>query len=204
MTKDELAKKRGIKLPKEPQNPSAALITTKNEQNNDQDNQQANIPSEIKESEKSTKETQLSSKANTTTKTEQNDNQNSQPASKQSEKDDAKNNKKAPVKAKTKKNTTAKKSVSKKTENKQEQTGQPQDDPVKPEMITKNKGGRPKTRTEDIHILNIAVPLSVYNEMIDKALLKYKGNQTEYINSLIKDDLEKNKALYTKLSKLLK
>lgn len=55
--------------------------------------------------------------------------------------------------------------------------------------------GRPRTKTEDEKIINIAVPISVYEKM-NLAKLQYNNNLTLYINKLIEQDLKKNLAKY--------
>ena len=68
----------------------------------------------------------------------------------------------------------------------------------------KNKGGRPKTRTEAVKIANIAIPLSVYNDMTAHALAVYDNNLTGYINTLIKRDLDANLDNYKQVSAFMK
>ena len=67
----------------------------------------------------------------------------------------------------------------------------------------KNKGGRPKTRTEPVKIANIAIPESVYSKVSDYALSIYNSNLTEYINALIRKDLEKNLKKYKEVVEVL-
>ena len=55
--------------------------------------------------------------------------------------------------------------------------------------------GRPRTKTEDEKIINIAIPLSVYKKM-NLAKLQYNNNLTLYINSLIERDLKENLEKY--------
>lgn len=55
--------------------------------------------------------------------------------------------------------------------------------------------GRPRTKTEDEKIINIAIPLSVYKKM-NLAKLQYNNNLTLYINSLIERDLDENLEKY--------
>ncbi len=68
----------------------------------------------------------------------------------------------------------------------------------------KNKGGRPKTRTEEVKIANIAIPLSVYENMTEHALALYDNNLTGYVNALIRKDLEANLDNYKKVSAFMK
>lgn len=68
------------------------------------------------------------------------------------------------------------------------------------ENATQNKAskpalGRPRTKTEDEKIINIAVPLSVYKK-INVAKIQYNNNLTLYINSLIERDLNENLEKY--------
>lgn len=55
--------------------------------------------------------------------------------------------------------------------------------------------GRPRTKTEEEKIINIAIPLSVYKKM-NLAKLQYNNNLTLYINSLIERDLDENLERY--------
>lgn len=57
--------------------------------------------------------------------------------------------------------------------------------------------GRPRTKTEDEKIINIAVPVSIYEKM-NLAKLQYNNNLTLYINTLIEQDLTKNLDKYKK------
>ncbi len=73
-----------------------------------------------------------------------------------------------------------------------------------PENKEKNKGGRPRKRTEPYKILNIGVPVSVYEDVYQYALPLYDNNMTVYINTLIKKDLEANIDSYKKVSAMMK
>lgn len=73
-----------------------------------------------------------------------------------------------------------------------------------PKKAEKNKGGRPKTRTEDVKIANIAIPESIYSDMSEYALALYNGNMTAYINALIKNDLENNLKTYKTVCSAMK
>ena len=74
-------------------------------------------------------------------------------------------------------------------------------EPEKPKKVTpaktvkpspeKKKVGRPKVKTEPTKTINIAVPISVL-EQVEIALAKYQGNLTEYINAIILNDLNVN------------
>ena len=160
MTKEELAKKRGIVVSKEAVSPSDALVTTK--------------PAPAKKTTAKTVAKKAASKKNPVVK-------KAAPAKKSAAKPKAEA-KTAPVKA------------------------APNPAPVKIAVAEKpkNKGGRPKTRTEEVKILNIAIPLSVYNNMNDHAVALFGNNMTEYINSLIKKDLDINLDNYKKISAMMK
>lgn len=54
---------------------------------------------------------------------------------------------------------------------------------------------RPKTKTEPTKIINIAVPETIYKQMV-VAKMTYNDNLTEYVNKLIADDLDKNLDTY--------
>lgn len=67
---------------------------------------------------------------------------------------------------------------------------------------TKKKVGRPKVKTEEETLINIAVPLSVYEKMnIAKAC--YGGNLTKYVNSVIAKDLQENYSEYLAINNRL-
>lgn len=68
---------------------------------------------------------------------------------------------------------------------------------------TKNKGGRPRTKTEPCKTINIAVPESIYAN-INIAKMCYGNNMTLYINRLIEKDLEANLNEYQKVADKLK
>lgn len=64
------------------------------------------------------------------------------------------------------------------------------------------KVGRPKTKTEPTKNINIAVPVSVL-EQIEFALPKYQGNLTKYVNTVIENDLKTNMKEYKKIYNIL-
>ncbi len=72
------------------------------------------------------------------------------------------------------------------------------------EKKEKNKGGRPRKRTEPYKILNIGVPISVYEDVYQYALPLYDNNMTVYINTLIKKDLESNIDSYKQVRAMMK
>lgn len=67
----------------------------------------------------------------------------------------------------------------------------------------KNKGGRPRTKTEPCKVINIAVPESVYANM-NIAKMCYGNNMTLYVNRLIEKDLEANQEEYKQFAEKLK
>lgn len=70
---------------------------------------------------------------------------------------------------------------------------------VKP---VKKKVGRPKVKIEDETLINIAVPISVYEKMnIAKAC--YGGNLTKYVNAVITKDLQENYSKYITINNSL-
>lgn len=85
-------------------------------------------------------------------------------------------------------------------------------EPEKPKKVTpaktikpspeKKKVGRPKVKTEPTKTINIAVPVSVL-EQIEFALPKYQGNLTKYVNTVIENDLKTNMKEYKKIYNLL-
>ncbi len=176
MTKEEFAKKKGIKLNKATQNPSEALITT--------------IP--VLSSDTKTSNDLALKKTDEKKVTEKKPAQNIKSGG----------SKKKPAPSKNKSKTTIKVSQMesvKPASDKKEQTVS--DQQIQP---AKNKGGRPKTRTEDVKIANIAIPVSVYNDMTEYALALYNSNLTQYINNLIKKDLDENLKTYKTVSNAMK
>ena len=162
MTKEELAKKRGLKVTKETISPSEALVTTK--------------PAPKKSASKnSSAKKKVSSEPKSLVK----ESAVSAPATP----------KILPQK------------VSEEPEILQEPVETKQNAVVD---LPKNKGGRPKTRTEDVKIANIAIPQSVYNDMTEYAIILYNSNMTEYINTLIKRDLEQNIDNYKRVSDVMR
>ncbi len=68
----------------------------------------------------------------------------------------------------------------------------------------KNKRpGRPKIKTEPTKTINIAIPVSVL-EQVEIALAKYQGNLTKYINTVVKKDLDNNWSDYVELYQLIR
>lgn len=67
----------------------------------------------------------------------------------------------------------------------------------------KKKVGRPKVKTEETKTVNIAIPLSVLKQ-IEIAKVAYNNNLTQYINNIIKNDLESNIDRYQQIYDLLK
>lgn len=66
----------------------------------------------------------------------------------------------------------------------------------------KKKVGRPKVKTEDETLINIAIPISVYEQMnIAKAC--YGGNLTKYVNAVIIKDLAENYTKYETINNSL-
>ena len=62
----------------------------------------------------------------------------------------------------------------------------------------KRSVGRPKIKSEETKTVNIAIPLSVL-EQINIAKLKYGDNLTKYINEIIAKDLETNMETYQQI-----
>lgn len=153
MTKEELAKKRGVKISQEKPSPSEALLTTK--------------PQTKKNTKPAPKKKVNTSKSTVSV--------NKKPADVPS-----------PVMP--------------------EPVKEQQEKAEKPVLLkdlavpARNKGGRPRTRTEEVKIANIAIPVSVYNDMTAHALAVYNNNLTGYINALIKKDLDANLENYKKVS----
>ena len=80
---------------------------------------------------------------------------------------------------------------------------QKEDNPKQVEPDKEKKPvGRPKIKTEPTKTINIAVPVSVM-EQVEIAKCKYHDNLTEYVNAVIKADLEKNMSNYQKLYELM-
>lgn len=77
-----------------------------------------------------------------------------------------------------------------------------EDKPKTVEPTKEKKVGRPKIKTEPTKTINIAVPVSVM-EQVEIAKCKYHDNLTEYVNAVIKADLEKNMTDYQKLYELM-
>lgn len=73
--------------------------------------------------------------------------------------------------------------------------------PTIPESSVKKRAGRPKTKTEDCKTINIAVPVSLLEQM-NVAKVMYKDNLTLYINKLIEKDLEANYQKYEDFAKM--
>ena len=67
----------------------------------------------------------------------------------------------------------------------------------------KKKVGRPKVKTEETKTVNIAIPLSILKQ-IEIAKIAYNNNLTQYINDIIKNDLESNIDRYKQIYDLLK
>lgn len=69
----------------------------------------------------------------------------------------------------------------------------------------KRKPGRPKVKTEETKIINIAVPISILEKM-NVAKSCYGNNLTQYINKLIEKDITSNydtyKNIYNSLNDL--
>ena len=86
----------------------------------------------------------------------------------------------------------------KKPENAKHEEGQKKNGTVVNDIIKKEKKatlGRPRTKTGQEKVINIAVPLSIYKKM-NLAKLQYNNNLTLYVNSLIERDLEENLEKY--------
>lgn len=74
--------------------------------------------------------------------------------------------------------------------------------PQAPEEVpVKKRAGRPKTKTEDCKTINIAVPVSLLEQM-NIAKVMYKDNLTLYINKLIEKDLEANLEKYQQFAEM--
>ena len=195
MTKEELAKKRGIKINKATQTPSEALLTSKKE---------APAATESKS------KTEEKSKENKKTTNKQDNQKLRATSSGSKDKEKPKEVIKKEQRIEEKEKEKEKKQEPKAETPIQEVAGtdekQKEKDPeqtIKTES-PKNKGGRPRTRTEQVKIANIAIPVSVYNDMVNMALPVYNGNLTEYVNYLIKKDIETNISTYRLVSDAMK
>jgi len=69
------------------------------------------------------------------------------------------------------------------------------------ETPAKRKPGRPKTKTEPVRQINIAVPVSVL-EKLETVKPCIGGNLTAHINKLIANDLEENYDKYMEFLQL--
>lgn len=69
-------------------------------------------------------------------------------------------------------------------------------------VTERKKAGRPKVKTEPCKTINIAVPVSVL-EQIEIAKAKHHNNLTEYVNAVIAKDLKQNMTEYQKIYDLL-
>lgn len=69
-------------------------------------------------------------------------------------------------------------------------------------VVPKRKVGRPRTKTEPTKNINIAIPVSVLEQM-EVAKTCYNNNITLYINTLIKNDLDANFDEYTTIANSL-
>lgn len=65
------------------------------------------------------------------------------------------------------------------------------------------KPGRPKVKTEETKTINIAIPISLMKD-INIAKCKYHDNLTEYINAVVRADLDANMKEYQKINNYLK
>lgn len=72
----------------------------------------------------------------------------------------------------------------------------------KKKTINGKYAGRRKTKTEPEKVINIAVPVSLYEQM-NIAKLKYHNNLTAYVNHLIQEDISKNLDTYEEVQRLL-
>lgn len=63
------------------------------------------------------------------------------------------------------------------------------------ETVKRRKVGRPKTKIEDTKTINIAVPVSVLDKL-NVIKICYGNNLTQYINQLIKKDIDANYGNY--------
>lgn len=73
---------------------------------------------------------------------------------------------------------------------------------IKRKTINGKYAGRKKQKTEPEKIINVSVPVSLYEQM-NIAKLKYNNNMTAYVNYLIRQDIEKNLSIYKQVQKLL-
>ena len=83
--------------------------------------------------------------------------------------------------------------------NKTEKSKKPTPSKAVPE---KKKVGRPKVKTEETKTINVAIPISMI-EKINIAKCKYHDNLTEYINAVVRADLDVNMKEYQKIYDLL-
>lgn len=60
---------------------------------------------------------------------------------------------------------------------------------------SQRKLGRPKTRTEEMRTINVAIPMSVFKKL-DVAKACYGNSITRYVNKAIERDLESNYSKY--------
>lgn len=60
---------------------------------------------------------------------------------------------------------------------------------------SQRKVGRPKTRTEEMRTINVAIPMSVFKKL-DVAKACYGNSITRYVNKAIERDLESNYSKY--------
>lgn len=72
----------------------------------------------------------------------------------------------------------------------------------KKKTINGKYAGRKKVKTEPEKVINIAVPVSLYDSM-NIAKLKYNNNLTAYVNDLIQKDISKNLDTYKEIQRLL-
>lgn len=72
----------------------------------------------------------------------------------------------------------------------------------KKKTINGKYAGRKKTKIEPEKVINIAVPVSLYDQM-NIAKLKYNNNLTAYVNDLIQKDISKNLDTYKEIQRLL-
>lgn len=63
-----------------------------------------------------------------------------------------------------------------------------------PEEKEKGKAGRPSNG--DVKKISLAIPIDLYEGVETGASLFFKGNKTQYINALIRKDLEENLEKY--------
>ena len=68
------------------------------------------------------------------------------------------------------------------------------EEPKTTKTETKNKGGRPSNG--EVKKISLSIPIELYDGVETGASLFFKGNNTAYINALIKKDLEENLEKY--------